>query len=238
MSKNKPIYLYIKTHNKTGLKYFGKTLSKDPYSYLGSGKYWREHLKKNGCDIHTEILNVYYDEKKCLSDAIEFSIENNIVESKEWANLKIETLDGGDTSKTDGYIKALPKIKQYHKKSKWWNNGEHQTFSENPPDHNYVRGRLSFKNSGAEIGANIQRGKIWVNNTSNEMMVYPNKIPNGYKKGRLEIKCFANGKGRHKNKGTCWWNNGEKECMSFSPPDSSYKKGRIKKSKSQSSNQD
>lgn len=38
------IHLYIKTHNTTGLKYFGKT-TKDPYKYLGSGKHWRAHLK-------------------------------------------------------------------------------------------------------------------------------------------------------------------------------------------------
>ena len=26
----KPTYLYVKTHNKTGLKYFGKTTTPDP----------------------------------------------------------------------------------------------------------------------------------------------------------------------------------------------------------------
>ena len=49
------IYLYIKTHNITGLKYLGKT-EKDPYRYNGSGKYWKRHLKKYGRDIKTEIL--------------------------------------------------------------------------------------------------------------------------------------------------------------------------------------
>lgn len=29
-----PIYLYVKTHRKTGLKYFGKTV-KDPLTYKG-----------------------------------------------------------------------------------------------------------------------------------------------------------------------------------------------------------
>ena len=236
MSSNKPIYLYIKTHNKTGLKYFGKTIRKDPYLYLGSGKVWRRHLRKYGNDITTEILNVYEDKEKCLKDAIKFSIENNIVESKEWANLKIETLDGGDTSNTDGYIKSLPKISQHHKKCKWWNNGKHQTFSENPIDETYVSGRLKFNNVGAKVGADIQRGKIWINNTIDELMVYHNQIPDGYMKGRLKTKCFAGGEGRYKNKGTCWWNNGTIECMSLSPPDSSYTKGRIKKFKSQSPN--
>lgn len=40
----KPTYLYIKEHDITGLKYLGKTIA-DPYSYLGSGKYWKDHKR-------------------------------------------------------------------------------------------------------------------------------------------------------------------------------------------------
>lgn len=226
MEKNNNIYLYIKTHNKTGLKYFGKTVL-DPYSYHGSGKYWKKHLKKYGHDITTEIYGCYNDKDKCIEDAIKFSKDNNIVESKEWANLMIECLDGGDTSKTEGYIKSFHKISENGRKSKWWNNGENQTFSENPPDETYVRGRLKFNNIGATIGANVQKGKIWVNDGINEMMTYIDKIPVGYVKGRLKSKAF---KIRHSAKGTHWWNNGIEECMSTNPPDSSYTRGRIKKS--------
>jgi len=39
MKKYKPSYLYIKKHNETGLKYFGKT-TQDPYTYQGSGTDW------------------------------------------------------------------------------------------------------------------------------------------------------------------------------------------------------
>lgn len=49
------IYLYIKTHNKTGLKYLGQTKN-DPYDYYGSGKYWKLHLQKHGKDISTQVL--------------------------------------------------------------------------------------------------------------------------------------------------------------------------------------
>lgn len=49
------IYLYIKTHNKTGLKYLGKTV-KNPYLYSGSGKNWIKHLKQHGNNVSTEIL--------------------------------------------------------------------------------------------------------------------------------------------------------------------------------------
>jgi hypothetical protein len=93
-----PTYLYIKTHNKTGLKYFGKT-SNDPYYYYGSGKHWIAHLKKHGYDISTEIIGYYTDAEKCSAAAREFSLTNNIVESSDWANLIIENgLDGGATT--------------------------------------------------------------------------------------------------------------------------------------------
>ena len=49
------IYLYLKTHNLTGLKYLGKTI-KDPYEYSGSGIVWTRHLKSHGNDVTTEIL--------------------------------------------------------------------------------------------------------------------------------------------------------------------------------------
>ena len=91
----KPTYLYIKTHNVTGLKYFGKTEVNDPYKYQGSGLYWTRHIKKHGYDVTTEILGYFIDEKECRQTALKFSRDNNIVASTEWANLKEETLDGG-----------------------------------------------------------------------------------------------------------------------------------------------
>jgi hypothetical protein len=48
-------YLYIKTHNKTGLKYLGQT-KKDPLAYSGSGTIWCKHLLDNGNDVDTTIL--------------------------------------------------------------------------------------------------------------------------------------------------------------------------------------
>ena len=91
----KPTYLYVKIHNITNLKYFGKTTAKDPYKYKGSGKYWVRHIKKHGYDVSTEIIGYYNDEQECLNIANHFSCDNNIVKSSEWANLKEETLDGG-----------------------------------------------------------------------------------------------------------------------------------------------
>jgi hypothetical protein len=92
-----PTHLYIKTHNKTGLKYFGKT-TKDPYRYRGSGKRWLAHLKKHDTDISTDVLGYYINKQECLDAAMAFSKENNIVESVEWANMIDENgVDGGAT---------------------------------------------------------------------------------------------------------------------------------------------
>ena len=50
------IYLYVKTHQKTGLKYLGMTTKFDPHKYKGSGKLWKQHLKEYGNSYTTEIL--------------------------------------------------------------------------------------------------------------------------------------------------------------------------------------
>jgi hypothetical protein len=88
------IYLYIKTHQKTGLKYFGKT-TRNPINYKGSGKYWKSHIKKHGNCVDTKIIGTFDDEIECCDFALRFSLENNIVDSIEWANLINENgLDG------------------------------------------------------------------------------------------------------------------------------------------------
>lgn len=100
------IHLYVKTHNVTGLKYFGKTTSKDPYEYKGSGKYWVRHIKKYGYDVTSEIIGSYTDLEECKQIALQFSIDNDIVNSKDWANLKLECLDGGWDYVNENYSKT------------------------------------------------------------------------------------------------------------------------------------
>jgi len=86
------IRLLIKTHNITGHKYFCKTIKENPYTYKGSGVEWKKHIKKYGYDVTTEIY--YETENECdelYNKAVEFSKENNIVESDKWANQVPET---------------------------------------------------------------------------------------------------------------------------------------------------
>jgi hypothetical protein len=92
------IYLLVKTHRKTGLKYLCKRDGEDYLTYPGSGKKWKKHLKKYGVDLDTEVLLKTDDKIEFKKVATELSIKWNIVESKEWANMKLEEGDGGSTN--------------------------------------------------------------------------------------------------------------------------------------------
>lgn len=91
------IYLYVKTHNKTGLKYLGKTTKQDPHKYTGSGTRWLNHLKKHGYDYSTIILRECHSNEEIKQWGMYYSSLWNVVENREWANLKPESGDGGVT---------------------------------------------------------------------------------------------------------------------------------------------
>ena len=94
----KPTRLYVKQHTKTGMLYFGKTIRDDIETYLGSGKYWLKHIRKHGKE-YVETLFItdwYFSYEEISKDALNFSRENDILNSKDssgkriWANLKEE----------------------------------------------------------------------------------------------------------------------------------------------------
>jgi len=133
MKKFLPTTLYIKTHNKTGLKYFGKTTSSDPHKYKGSGSYWLNHLKIHSNDVRTDIVGLFESKDECVSTAIKFSIDNNIVNAtdstgkKIWANQIIENgLDGGNTGRTNYHPlsdNTKKKMSESKKGQTPWNTG-------------------------------------------------------------------------------------------------------------------
>jgi hypothetical protein len=93
------IYLYKKTHNKTGLQYLGKT-TKDPLKYKGSGKDWIPHITEYGNDVTTEILKECETKEELSYWGRYYSDLWNVVESDEWANRIPET--GGGSGGTGG----------------------------------------------------------------------------------------------------------------------------------------
>jgi len=98
---NQIITLYLKQHSVTKLRYFGFT-RRDPYKYLGSGKYWKNHLRIHGKE---HVITVWTKKFNSRDDAYEFatffSEVEDIVNSvdkyskKRYANEKPETLEGG-----------------------------------------------------------------------------------------------------------------------------------------------
>jgi len=92
----RPTRLYIK--ELAGKKYFGKSVVNDITAYTGSGKIWKDRIKKYGKgQIKTLwVSDWFYCPYHIQQFALMFSEYNQIVESDEWANYKPENgLDGG-----------------------------------------------------------------------------------------------------------------------------------------------
>jgi hypothetical protein len=91
------IILYLK-ESPMGLKYLGKCVNRNPYLYIGSGKRWKNHIRKHNltaADIKTTILLDTEDETEFKKIAEYYSTLWNVVESNEFANLRPENGDGG-----------------------------------------------------------------------------------------------------------------------------------------------
>lgn len=91
----KPTRLYIK--ELAGIKYFGKTSKENIEYYSGSGKIWKDRIKKYGKEnIKTLwVSDWFYDPYLIQEFALLLSKNNQIVESDSWANYIPENgLDG------------------------------------------------------------------------------------------------------------------------------------------------
>jgi len=102
------IYLYVKTHNKTGLKYLGKT-TKDPYTYLGSGVDWKIHLKEYGKTHSTQVIRECQTNQELNKWGRYYSNLWNVSESLDWANRIPET--GGGNCGPESAKKISAKLK-------------------------------------------------------------------------------------------------------------------------------
>ena len=95
-SEFQPTYLYIKEHRITGMRYLGKTTKADPDAYLGSGTYWRRHLRKYGKEhVVTVWKQLFTNREELIRTATQLSEEHDVANSEGWANLNPENgLDG------------------------------------------------------------------------------------------------------------------------------------------------
>lgn len=96
---NKKYFLMVKMALGTNLKYLCQTSKPDPISYKGSGLRWLKHIKKHKSHIVTWVIESYNSKDDLKKSGIYYSDLWNIVESKDWANLKKEEGDGGGSGK-------------------------------------------------------------------------------------------------------------------------------------------
>lgn len=145
------IYLYVKTHNQTGLKYFGKT-KQNPYKYRGSGKYWLNHIRKHGNDVNTEIVFQSTDQKEIEKIGKELSEKWKVTSDNSWANLKDETGDGGwdhiNSDRDTFYLKKIGvKNPMLLEKSRKKSSKKHK---QDYKDHIKIREKLSLEKYGTK----------------------------------------------------------------------------------------
>jgi hypothetical protein len=190
--------LYIKTHNKTGLKYLGKTVAKDPHAYPGSGKYWKRHLKKHGHDFTTQILLITHDKNDLIETALFFSDIFNVVLSPDWANLKKEEGDGGwsHVNTNPELIKERSKTVQGTKNPMYGLKnekspifGKKQTYEHKEKRLSKIRGLKRSDEAKKLMSQNHTKsatGKKWYHNpiTNEQKRFFQGFELNGYIKGR------------------------------------------------------
>lgn len=187
------MYLYLKTHNKTGLKYLGKT-EQDPFKYNGSGKYWKKHLKKHGYDIDTQILLQTEDAEEIKKAGISYSKLWNIVESDEWANFRPEEGDGGASYGMLGkhHTEEYKKQRSLNMKEEWSKRDKHdhgkKISSSWSEERKQKHSNLIKTNNPNRKGNSHTSGRIWVNNGNIESLIPKDDLFSyvnmGFSKGR------------------------------------------------------
>lgn len=151
----------IKRHSITGLLYFCKTCKNiEPKKYLGSGIYWKNHLRIHGKHVETVWLKLFDNRDDLIEFSTFFSEFHNIVYAKDtngnkiWANLEIENgisgmplgTDRGEEFKNSSRCVLSRKgIDHPSYGCKWWNNGITEVKTKIKPDgDNWITGRLGL----------------------------------------------------------------------------------------------
>lgn len=137
--------IYLK-ESPLGLKYLGKT-QQNPFNYIGSGVYWKRHLKKHKFkhrDIKTTVLYETTNQNDLKKMGIYYSIFFNIINNDEFANLIHEQGQGGSTL----YNENHPSKKFSENLKKYWTKENRKKQSEkmltdNPSKKDYVKEKLS-----------------------------------------------------------------------------------------------
>jgi hypothetical protein len=243
------VSLYVKTHSVTKLRYFGKTIKSDVESYTGSGRYWLRHLAKYGKNFSTEIIATF-DLDSQVNDLIKFckkfSKENNIVESKDWANLIPEDgVNGWPVGRDRGKL-MKPRSEEYRLKiSKSKSGDKHPMWSKtHTPE---AKEKIARASTGRLAPKTIEhrkklseanKGKRWWKNGSERKLqkecpgagwvLGSFSLSNETKKKLSLAKTGKKMINRSENwgngtRGKYWFTNGTDSLMAFECPEGYYK---------------
>ncbi len=196
------IYLYVKQHNITGLKYLGKTTKSDPHSYPGSGLRWLNHLNKHGYDYTTTILRECQDNEELKVWGRYYSNLWQVAENDEWANLKTEEGQGGhlsqETKRKIG-LSNTGKVRDPDYKINMSTIKKGQKYGPQSEEHkrNNAASKIGRPQPKDAIARRTQKriGKtVWNNGVKN---IFATVCPPGYSPGRVKLaepkKWFTNG---------------------------------------------
>jgi hypothetical protein len=207
-------YLYHKRHLVTGLNYFGKTI-KDPYKYKGSGIYWKRHVIQHGNYVETVQIWKFDNLEECKKFAIDFSVKNMIVESKEWANCVIEN---GIDGQSPGFKNV--KLSEYNKKN-----------PRTPPSRLGIKDSKETKEKkrqshlGKKYGPISEERRQKISNSCRG----PRSHTSGENNSMFNYQWTDEQKAilKEKRKGKVWWNNGVTCTMSINCPSEGFIRGRL-----------
>jgi hypothetical protein len=206
------IYLCVKEHKITKLKYFCKTTKKDPVRYLGSGKYWRDHLKIHGRLVETLEVWQFDKQEDCTKFALDFSEKFDIVHAtnengqKIWANLRPENgIDGN----LPGYEGLTGEKNGMYNKTHTEENKEYFRLLATGREHSKEsKQKRSIKLSGSgnpmygkkHSAESTKKRKEWSSKNSQNMLekgthpfndINKRKLENGIHPSQLKVTCLT-----------------------------------------------
>lgn len=220
------IYLYVKTHNETGLKYLGKTVQ-DPFRYKGSGKRWTNHIRKHGYDVTTEILFETDSKEELKQVGLYYSELYNIVDSNEWANIIPEACDGfdSDTSRklaiervklgTHHFLDRSPKSKEARQKmsaakkgkglgkdnsnyGNKWSKEQKESLSKKRKENGLSAGKNNpmYGQKRPDLTERNKLPKAWVTNNVEDKLILESELDKYLKLGYQKGRCRSGNKGK------------------------------------------
>lgn len=95
-----PVFLLLKQHNKTKKYYLCKRTTNDIkslFTYNGSGKKWKNHLKKHGKNFNTVILDIAKSNEELKQKALFYNKLWKVGNNNDFLNMRPEEGDGGNT---------------------------------------------------------------------------------------------------------------------------------------------